>query len=99
MRLRDGGIWEIFIPGLAEGANYKYSVPLAHRRRTTESRPLRLLRRGSAQNRLGDPEPSNYTWSDAAWMQARPSHQWFREPVSIYEVHLESWMRPPTTTV
>src|SRR2546426_1523732 len=26
MRLRNGGIWEIFMPGLAEGANYKYSV-------------------------------------------------------------------------
>src|SRR5579862_6259154 len=26
MRLRDGGIWEIFIPGIAEGAQYKYFV-------------------------------------------------------------------------
>ena len=26
MRLRDGGIWEIFIPGIAAGAQYKYSV-------------------------------------------------------------------------
>ena len=26
MRLRDGGIWEIFLPDLGEGANYKYSV-------------------------------------------------------------------------
>ena len=26
MRLRDGGIWEMFLPGLGAGANYKYSV-------------------------------------------------------------------------
>ncbi|HEY1755046.1 MAG TPA: hypothetical protein VGG72_06590 [Bryobacteraceae bacterium] len=29
MRLRDGGIWEIFIPGIAAGTQYKYFV-LSH---------------------------------------------------------------------
>ena len=26
MRRRNGGVWEIFIPGLGEGASYKYNV-------------------------------------------------------------------------
>ena len=38
---------------------------------------------------------SNYTWTDESWMTARASRQWLHEAVSIYEVHLESWMRGP----
>ena len=38
---------------------------------------------------------SNYTWTDAEWMKSRAERELLREPVSIYEVHLESWMRGP----
>jgi 1,4-alpha-glucan branching enzyme len=37
----------------------------------------------------------NYAWADGKWMEARGQRQWLREAVSIYEVHLESWMRGP----
>ncbi len=36
-----------------------------------------------------------YQWQDGAWMQARATKEWLREPVSFYEVHLESWLRGP----
>jgi 1,4-alpha-glucan branching enzyme len=95
MQLRDGGIWERFVPELAEGAHYKYSV---------------RSRAGSAQEKV-DPYGffaevpprtasivwglANYTWGDSAWMEARASRNLLREPVSIYELHLESWLRAP----
>ena len=37
-----------------------------------------------------------YQWSDHAWMEARARKtDWLKAPVSIYEVHLESWLRGP----
>jgi 1,4-alpha-glucan branching enzyme len=93
MRLRDGGIWEIFLPGLAAGTQYKYFV---------------LARDGGEQDKC-DPYGfwaevppktasivwplTNYTWKDAPWMEARARRNILREPVSVYEVHLQSWLR------
>jgi 1,4-alpha-glucan branching enzyme len=36
-----------------------------------------------------------YRWDDAAWMERRAKTNWLKSPVSVYEVHLESWMRGP----
>jgi 1,4-alpha-glucan branching enzyme len=36
-----------------------------------------------------------YSWGDQEWMQARAEHDILRKPVSIYEVHVESWLRGP----
>ena len=38
---------------------------------------------------------TNYTWNDADWMEARARRNILHEAVSIYEVHLESWLRGP----
>jgi 1,4-alpha-glucan branching enzyme len=39
--------------------------------------------------------PNNYQWSDSTWLQERESRQSHQAPISIYEVHLGSWMRNP----
>ena len=36
-----------------------------------------------------------YQWGDQAWMEARAHKDHLKEPVSIYEVHLGSWLRGP----
>ena len=36
-----------------------------------------------------------YQWEDSAWMEARAKADWLRRPISVYEVHLESWLRNP----
>ena len=36
-----------------------------------------------------------YQWQDSDWMETRAKKNWQHEPVSIYEVHLESWLRLP----
>ncbi|MFH1143359.1 MAG: 1,4-alpha-glucan branching protein GlgB, partial [Candidatus Eisenbacteria bacterium] len=41
-------------------------------------------------------ELSGYAWGDGAWMAARGARQALDAPMSIYEVHLGSWMRVPT---
>ena len=44
MRLRDGGVWEIFLPNAAAGAPYKYSVLAQGWLRAGSLRSLRLFR-------------------------------------------------------
>ncbi len=96
MRLRDGGVWELFLPGVAEGATYKYFVRSRERGYRqlkadpygfqSETPPLSA----SIVNRL-----DRHEWGDAAWMERRARGNLLKEPVSVYEVHLESWLRGP----
>ena len=92
MRLREGGIWELFVPDLAEGANYKYAVQSRGGGLAQKSDPYAFFAEIPPKSASVVWGLANYTWGDADWMQARGGRQWWREPVSIYEVHLESWL-------
>ena len=95
MRLRDSGIWEIFMPGLAAGANYKYSVLSRFGSEQLKSDPYGFFSEKPPKTASIVWDLSKYAWEDAEWMGARSGRRWLNEPVSIYEVHLESWMRGP----
>jgi len=93
-RLVPSGIWEIFIPGLGDGARYKYEV---------RSREGQLLAKADPYARELETPPhtasivssgGTYQWGDGDWMRARESlGEWRERPMSIYEVHLGSWRR------
>ncbi|MGH9805153.1 MAG: 1,4-alpha-glucan branching protein GlgB [Candidatus Acidiferrales bacterium] len=89
------GIWEGFIPGLARGALYKYSVSSRHKGfRAEKADPFAVLqetppRTGSVIWDL------DYEWGDQSWMKERHKHISLQAPVAVYEVHLGSWMRVP----
>jgi 1,4-alpha-glucan branching enzyme len=95
MRLRDGGIWEIFLPGIGEGGNYKYSVLARSGQEQQKSDPYGFFAEVPPKTASIVWNLSNYQWNDAEWMKARGEREWLRAPVSFYEVHLESWMRGP----
>ncbi|PYT14888.1 MAG: 1,4-alpha-glucan branching enzyme, partial [Acidobacteria bacterium] len=95
MRLREGGVWEIFVPGLSEGAHYKYSLLSSSGWEQLRSDPYGFFAEVPPKTASIVWGLSNHTWGDQAWMTARGQHYWLREPVAIYEVHLESWMRGP----
>ncbi len=93
MRLRDGGIWEFFMPGLQAGANYKYSVLAPSGAEQDKCDPYGFFAEVPPKTASIVWPLTNYAWNDGGWMQARAGRNWLREPVSVYEVHLESWMR------
>ncbi|HSF10692.1 MAG TPA: 1,4-alpha-glucan branching protein GlgB [Nitrospirales bacterium] len=97
MRSRGGGgIWELFIPDMNEGAVYKFEI---------------LPQNGDAPFLKADPyassaelrpktasvvrDLSGYVWRDGEWMAARQNRDPLAQPWSIYEVHLGSWRRVP----
>ncbi len=90
------GVWECFLPGVRQGALYKYAIVSQYGGyRVQKADPYAVateLRPGTA-SRVWD--LSGYHWRDAEWMASRSSRHRLREPVSIYEVHLGSWMRVP----
>ena len=93
VRLDHSGIWEGFIPGVLAGEAYKYHIhgyqgakldkgdPYAH---YWEKRPYTASITMDVQ----------YNWKDEKWMKKRKTHNALNAPISVYEVHLASWMRP-----
>ena len=91
MRLRrECGVWEIFLPGVAAGARYKFDLVGAH----GEALPQKVdpyarqaeLRPASASIVAPLPAP-------AAPAPERRRANALDAPISIYEVHLGSWRR------
>ncbi len=96
MRLRTAGVWELFIPGLAEGATYKYFVrSRLEGYQQQKADPYAFCSETPPKSASVVWDLSKYTWNDAGWLEARAVGDLLKKPVSIYEVHLESWLRGP----
>ena len=102
MRLRHpSGIWELFVPaamGAQPGSRYKFDV--------LDTRGAELPDRADPLALSTEPPPATasvvaepgrsappFTWHDADWMHRRNHADPFAEPMSIYEVHVGSWLR------
>jgi 1,4-alpha-glucan branching enzyme len=96
MRLRDAGIWEIFLPGLGEGTAYKYFVrSRLHNYQEMKADPYAFASETPPKSASVVWNLEKHQWGDAAWMEARGQTDWLNRPVSFYEVHLGSWLRGP----
>jgi 1,4-alpha-glucan branching enzyme len=95
MTQRSGGVWETFVPGLAQGTHYKYFVRSHTGDEQEKCDPYAFFAEVPPRTASIVWGLNNHAWDDAAWMERRAHRNLLREPVSIYEVHLESWLRGP----
>ncbi len=89
------GIWEGFIPGVSKGSVYKFHIVSRHNGFVVDKAdPFGVLHEKPPRTAsvVWDLE---YQWSDHDWMQNREGRNSLHAPISIYEVHLGSWMRVP----
>lgn len=89
------GIYTLFVPGVKEGDLYKFCIETEQGKRIFKADPFANyaeLRPGTA-SRVTD--ISHLKWTDDAWMKTRETWDHKVNPMSIYEVHLGSWMRHP----
>jgi 1,4-alpha-glucan branching enzyme len=95
MRKRMGiGVWEIFLPGLADEVKYKFEIIGAH----GSLLPLKAdpyafaaeLRPNTA-SRVAT--ITDFKWTDAKYLEDRAKRDPRRSPMSVYEVHLGSWKK------
>lgn len=89
--LGSSGVWEVFIPGIGDGATYKYAIQTADGTRVDKADPL-------AKRTLTPPEtvsvvaaPSEFEWTDEEWINARAGIDPTNSAMSVYECHIGSW--------
>ncbi|MEY2634958.1 MAG: 1,4-alpha-glucan branching protein GlgB, partial [Actinomycetota bacterium] len=88
--LGSSGVWEVFIPGVGHGYNYKFRVTDQHGYQSDKADPL-------ARHSEVPPSTasivweSSYEWQDNTWIEQRSSTDNRFTAMSIYEVHLGSW--------
>ncbi|MFZ2878838.1 MAG: hypothetical protein WA009_04805, partial [Phototrophicaceae bacterium] len=94
MRMRTGGVWELFVPGIGEGEVYRYDIR-SHNQgwRFQKSDPFAFFSEVRPANASIVTDLSGYRWGDSAWMEARAQSDPLKKPMAIYEVHLGSWQR------
>jgi len=89
------GIWDGFIPGVGKGALYKYHIVSNNQGYTVE--------KADPFGKMHEHPPRtasvvwdlDYQWADKQWMETRGKRDSLQSPISIYEVHMGSWMRVP----
>ena len=89
------GIYTVFVPEAKDGQMYKYCIETESGELIYKADPFANyaeLRPGTA-SRITD--VSHLKWTDDRWMESRKKWDNKDNPLSIYEVHMGSWMRHP----
>jgi 1,4-alpha-glucan branching enzyme len=90
------GVWEIFIPDLADGEKYKFEIRTKNGHLLNKTDPFGIAFEPPPQTAAVVRDISRYQWGDQSWMSARRGcGGWLDQPMAIYEVHLGSWARVP----
>ena len=88
--LGKSGVWEIYVPGAQTGQRYKYRI-LGQDGQWREKADPMARRTEVPPATASVIDTSSYVWSDGDWMERRANAAAYREPMSVYEVHLGSW--------
>ena len=94
-RLGGSGVWEIFIPGVTEGAHYKFEIRGPHGDVFLKTDPYGFFAQHDLRTACMVTDLGRFGWSDSEWMERRARRDAYAEPMSVYEVHLGSWRRRP----
>ncbi|WP_326671803.1 1,4-alpha-glucan branching enzyme [Streptomyces canus] len=90
--LGSSGVWELFLPGIGEGARYKFEITSRYGDRFLKSDPM-------ARSTEVPPATasvvtsSHFAWGDQEWMARRGEVPVHEAPFSVYEVHLPTWRK------
>ncbi len=92
MQKRQGGIWELFIPELEEGTLYKYEIRSQNGHCYQKADPYGFQHEVRPATSSVVTQLDSYDWSDKKWMIERDQKNALDQPISIYEMHLGSWI-------
>ena len=94
----NSGYWGLFIPGLGEGATYKYAVKTKSNVVYLKADPYAFRSELRPSNASIVESLKGFKWKDKDWMKERKRSRKGKlllgiKPMSIYEVHLGSWKK------
>lgn len=93
-RWDQSGIWEGFVPGVKEGAVYKYNIISTDGKVYEKGDPYAFKWETPPDTGSIVWDIQNFKWTDDGWIQQRRDFDKMHSPMSIYEVHLGSWKKP-----
>ncbi len=96
MRKGHTGIWDLFIPQLTEGTHYKFEIKNWDGHIYEKSDPFGFQQEVRPKTASIVTNLDTYTWNDDDWIEKRRHTDPLTQPVSVYEVHLGSWMHEST---
>lgn len=91
----DSGVWEGFVPGIRQGATYKYHILSRMNEYVVDKLDPFAFFTETPPRTAGVVWDLAYDWRDQEWMARRREHGDLHAPMAIYEVHLGSWRRVP----
>ncbi len=94
-KLGPGGIYSLFVPGVAVNELYKYLIITQEGEKLYKADPFANcaeMRPGTASKTT---DLSQFTWTDQVWIKERDKKNNLSQPMAIYECHIGSWMRHP----
>jgi 1,4-alpha-glucan branching enzyme len=95
-QLGDSGIWQGFVPGVRQGATYKFHVRSRHHGFAVDKAdPFGFMHETAPATQSIVWNLDDYAWQDGDWMKGRHAKNALASPMSVYEVHLGSWRRNP----
>ncbi len=89
------GVWQGFAPGVGAGQRYKYRIRSRHRGYTVDKADPFAFAAETPPATASVVWAPDHVWQDDDWMRIRRARNALDAPISIYEVHLGSWMRDP----
>jgi len=95
--LGSSGVWEIFVPGVGQGAHYKFEIRTAHGQIKLNTDPYGFFFEVAPKQAAIVWDTKKFKWTDDAWLTRRREQNALRAPMSIYEVHAGSWQKKSAT--
>ena len=88
--LGSSGVWELLVPEAGAGQQYKFRI-LGHDGVWREKADPLAFHSEPPPRTASVVHESGHVWGDGEWMRTRDGGAAYREPMSVYEVHLGSW--------
>jgi 1,4-alpha-glucan branching enzyme len=93
--LATSGIWELSIPDAREGSYYKFHIASKFNGFKVDKVDPFGFQHAPAPRKESVVSSLDYHWNDKNWMASRSKRQRLDQPISVYEMHVGSWMRVP----
>ncbi|MCQ2514322.1 MAG: 1,4-alpha-glucan branching protein GlgB [Ruminococcus sp.] len=87
------GVWELFVENIKTLAMYKFCIETPSCDKILKSDPYAFYSQTRLESASIVYNLDDYKWNDNEWLEKRKSCNHSKEPMSVYEVHLGSWMR------
>ena len=97
MRKGGNGVWELFIPDLGVGSSYKYEIKNWEGHIYEKSDPYGFQQEVRPKTASIVTDLDAYQWNDSDWLEKRRHSDPLSQPISVYEMHLGSWLHASYT--